>query len=141
MTELEKARREIDQADEEIARAFERRMRAAAAVAAYKKENGLPVFDPAREQALIERNGALIPDETLRSYYIRMLKTMMTLSKDYQHLLLEDRLRGMRRFRSPAALPALHREESGHNRAGPLLWKQLYPRYRSVHPEILPRLY
>ncbi len=91
MTELEKARREIDLADKEIARAFERRMRAAAAVAAYKKENGLPVFDPAREQALIERNGALIPDEALRSYYIRMLKTMMTLSKDYQHLLLEGR--------------------------------------------------
>ena len=45
MTELDAARRTIDEVDAEMARLFCERMRAVEAVAAYKKERGLPVLD------------------------------------------------------------------------------------------------
>ena len=67
MTDLEKARQMIDEADREIARQFEKRMDAARLVAAYKKERGLPILDTAREQAIIERNREWIADENYRS--------------------------------------------------------------------------
>ena len=56
MNQLEQARIEINKIDEQMAVLFERRMQAAEQVAAYKKQQGLPIFDKAREQAVIEKN-------------------------------------------------------------------------------------
>ena len=74
MNELEQARREISEADEEIAQLFEKRMNAVRKVAAYKKERGLPVFDPAREEELIRKNSARVSDPELRGYYVNFLR-------------------------------------------------------------------
>ena len=49
MDKLSEAREAIGQADKEIAALFEKRMQAVRTVAEYKRENGLPVFDSARE--------------------------------------------------------------------------------------------
>lgn len=89
MNKLEIARKQINEIDRAMADLFERRMEAARQVAEYKQENGLPVFDSARETEVIERNSALIKDQNLRSYYVNFLKYNMTLSKKYQHCLLE----------------------------------------------------
>ena len=42
----------IDRADQELSAAFVRRMEIAARIAAYKRENGLPVLDQRREDAV-----------------------------------------------------------------------------------------
>ncbi|MBO5897432.1 MAG: chorismate mutase [Clostridia bacterium] len=86
---LAQAREEINAVDRQMAELFCRRFRAAEKVAAYKKSRGLPVLDPKREQEVIERNAALIEDETLRAYYVCYLRSMMALSRQYQHRLLE----------------------------------------------------
>ena len=46
---------EIDAVDAEMAALFERRMRAVADVARYKAETGKPVFDAAREAAVLDK--------------------------------------------------------------------------------------
>lgn len=89
MTELEKARLDINNIDKEMAALFVRRMEAARQVAQYKKEHGLPVEDTAREEAIFERNASYIEEESYRSYYVPFLQQTMELSKKYQHRLLD----------------------------------------------------
>ena len=86
---LAEAREEINTVDRQMAELFCRRFRAAEKVAAYKKSRGMPVLDPKREREVIDRNAALIEDETLRAYYVCYLRSMMALSRQYQHRLLE----------------------------------------------------
>lgn len=90
MTDLEKARQEIDAIDQKMAQLFEQRMEAVRSVAAYKQQNGLPVEDAARETAVVRKNAALIRNEEYRSYYERFLRHTMELSKEMQ----QNRLSG-----------------------------------------------
>ena len=90
MNKLEQARLAINEADAVIAEYFEKRMRAAEDVAAYKKENNLPVFDGAREQQVIEKNLALITNEKLKPYYKDMLVQLMRISKEYQNAIINS---------------------------------------------------
>ncbi len=83
------ARETISRIDKEIAKLFEERMKAAEDVAEYKKINGIPIEDIARENQLIDTNSALIENDEIRSYYISFLKNTMKLSKDYQHKIID----------------------------------------------------
>ena len=82
---LEEARKIINEVDAEMAELFVKRMRAAEMVYEYKKEYGLPILDQKREDAVVERNSALIEDEVLREYYIDYLKHVMSVSRAYQY--------------------------------------------------------
>ena len=53
--EIQEIRKRIDEADEQLVQAFSRRMRAAADIADYKCEHGLPVWDPAREREVMAK--------------------------------------------------------------------------------------
>ncbi len=88
MDELTKARETINKTDEEMARLFEDRMQAAKIIASYKKEHGLPIYDAAREQAVVERSKAFIKDPEIGAYYTRFLGDMMAISKQYQERLI-----------------------------------------------------
>ena len=88
MNELEKQRKVIKQIDAEMAKLFEKRMECAAAIASYKKQNALPIYDAGREAALLAENSANIADETVREYYSDFLKNTMKVSKAYQQRLL-----------------------------------------------------
>ena len=81
---LQQARAEIDAVDAEMAALFERRMRAVADVVRYKAETGKPVFDAAREAAVLDKNTARITDEALRPYYRAFLSDAMSISRAYQ---------------------------------------------------------
>ncbi len=89
MNQLEQARQEINQVDKQMAMLFERRMRAAEQVAAYKKQQGLPIYDEKREQAVIQNNLVYIENPVYRTYYQTFLQHLMDLSKEYQATLLE----------------------------------------------------
>ena len=82
---LEEARTIINEVDSQMAELFIKRMRAAEMVYEYKKEFGLPILDQKREEAVIERNAALVEDEVLKGYYIDYLKHLMEVSRAYQH--------------------------------------------------------
>ena len=82
---LEDARKTINEIDAQMAELFVKRMRAAEAVCQHKMEYGLPIYDPKREEEVIERNSALIADTVLKEYYIDYLKGLMSLSRAYQN--------------------------------------------------------
>ncbi|MBR6525809.1 MAG: chorismate mutase [Clostridia bacterium] len=88
---LEKARAIINEVDADMARLFEKRMEAAALVAAYKQDHHLPILDAKREEENIARNSALIADETLRPYYEHFLRDVMKVSRMYQQRLMEEK--------------------------------------------------
>lgn len=88
MDKLQEARLIINNVDKEMAELFCKRMEASRLVAEYKQEHGLPIYDAAREDAVISRNSALIEKDDIRAYYVNFLKSTMKLSRQYQHLLM-----------------------------------------------------
>lgn len=88
---LDAARKIINDVDSQMAELFVKRMRATEMVLEYKMENGLPILDQKREDAVIARNAALIEDETIQGYYIDFLKNLMALSKAYQYQMQNER--------------------------------------------------
>lgn len=86
---LVEAREEIDRIDREMARLFQERMAASHKVALYKKETGMRIFDPAREEEIIARGAQRVTDETVRGYYVNFLHATMDISKAYQSRLVD----------------------------------------------------
>lgn len=82
------ARREIDAVDAEMAALFCRRMDAVRRVAAYKQANGLPVLDAAREEAVVAKNLARLPDADYAAYYEDFIRHLMGVSKAFQRAAL-----------------------------------------------------
>lgn len=80
---LQGCREQIDTIDAQMLRLFEARMAVSASIAEIKKEQGLPVFDPAREEEVLAKVCGSLPDD-LRSYGKQLFRTLMDLSKDYQ---------------------------------------------------------
>ena len=82
---LDEARKIINRVDSQMAELFTERMRAAEMVFEYKKDFGLPISDPKREEAVIENNSALIKDSVIKGYYIDYVKNLMAISRAYQY--------------------------------------------------------
>ena len=82
---LNEAREIINRVDSQMAELFTERMRADEMVFEYKKEFGLPISDPKREEAVIENNSALIKDAVIKGYYIDYIKNLMAISRAYQY--------------------------------------------------------
>lgn len=95
--ELAALRGRIDEIDAGILPLFEKRMEAASQIADIKCKNNLPVQDEGREQAVVEKARGMV-NEALEGEATLLVRTMMALSREYQHRLL---------FAGPApALPA-----------------------------------
>lgn len=88
MDTLEQARAEIDTVDAQLAALFERRMAAVVSVAEYKRAHGLPIYDAAREAAVLEKSAARIQNPVLRPYYKDHVQHMMDVAKQYEAELL-----------------------------------------------------
>lgn len=91
MKDIEHWRKEIDRIDEEIARLFQERMEVVEGIARYKRDNDMKVFDPERENAVIEKNLRRIDKEGLKKYYRQFIVDMMNVSKEYQKDILQIR--------------------------------------------------
>ena len=88
MDALEQARAEIDAVDTQLAALFERRMAAVLQVAEYKRAHGLPIYDAAREAAVLEKAAARIQSPTLRPYYKDHVQNLMDVAKQYEAVVL-----------------------------------------------------
>jgi chorismate mutase-like protein len=53
--DLDELRRGIDAVDQQILKLLHERVRLVMQVGEYKRERGIPVYDPARERALLDR--------------------------------------------------------------------------------------
>ncbi len=89
MSELKECRNEIVEIDAQMASLFEKRMQVCRRIAAYKRENGLPVRDIRTEKAKIETQKELIRDESVKPYYGLFLQAVMDVSSSYQDMLME----------------------------------------------------
>ena len=86
--EINFLREKIDALDSDIVRLLKERMAVSAEGAEYKRANGLPVLDKAREEALLEKISALSGDmsEYTHEIYLEILKQ----SKEYQKKLIAN---------------------------------------------------
>ena len=82
-------RAEIDAINTEMAELFRRRMAVSSRIAGYKREHGLPVSDPRREQEILEKIGAQAGSE-LAEYARTVFRTLFEVSKAYQQEKLSD---------------------------------------------------
>ncbi|MBP5092156.1 MAG: chorismate mutase [Bacilli bacterium] len=90
MEDLTKIRLEIDAIDEEIAKLYERRMDAVKEVARYKIKANLPIYDEAREKAMLTKNLGRLEKDSYRKYYERVLNGFLSASKQMQNDLLKE---------------------------------------------------
>ena len=84
MVKLEESRFKINQIDKEIIDLFKERMAVVNEILEYKKENGLEIFDPEREKALLIKNLEYLNDCSLEKYYEIFFKGLVESSKEYQ---------------------------------------------------------
>jgi len=89
MDKLQKAREIINRVDKEMAKLFCERMEAAKLVAEHKREVGMPIFDAKREAEVIEKNSQLVENDEYKAFYVNYIKSVMDISKNYQHKVLE----------------------------------------------------
>ncbi len=89
MAELSELRQQIDEIDAEIFRLFGRRAEVSEGVAAYKREHGMRVFDPARERAKVADAARRAPED-LATYAQVLMELLMEASRSRQHALLAD---------------------------------------------------
>ena len=86
--ELEKLRGQIDEIDAALIGLLQRRMDVAAGIAAYKRENALPVLDASREaDKLSDIRSRCRPE--LGPYVARLYETVFAVSRDYQQAILD----------------------------------------------------
>ena len=81
---LEALRKEIDSIDQMMMSLFKKRLEVSKKIGQYKKENGLPVLDIAREKELMLRHKNMLNDDQLWPLYEAFILEMMRLSKESQ---------------------------------------------------------
>ncbi len=89
MNKLEENRAVINDVDREMALLFVRRFAAVQEIAQYKLEQGLPVLDRSREEALIAEKEKLVPEE-LRPYFRMWYEGMLGASRQFQTDLIAE---------------------------------------------------
>ena len=81
--DLMELRSQIDIIDDELIKLFVRRMGICAQVAAYKKEHGLPILMPEREQEKLQDVAEKVSPE-MAEYAKQLYTCLFELSRDYQ---------------------------------------------------------
>lgn len=87
--DMKEIRQKIDALDDRIKAAFEERMSLCADMAAYKKENGLPIFFPAREREIIARLTKDM-DAGMATYTKVLYNTLFEVSRSCQTKRISD---------------------------------------------------
>ena len=89
MESLKDIREEINQVEKEMAKLFEKRMKAVEKIAEAKKQSGISIYDKKREEEIVVKNSKYVSDETIREYYVNFLRNNMKVSRNYQSRILE----------------------------------------------------
>lgn len=83
MEKLTEYRQEIEAIDSELAELLVRRMKLSKKIGEYKKENGLPIYDPKREEELKIKNILAVEQEYQKAYR-EVFEVILKVSKDLQ---------------------------------------------------------
>ena len=88
--ELDELRIKIDEIDKRLVEDVRERMKGSAEIGRYKREQGIPVFDPKREREVLQKIVDLAGDPELSSYYRVLYSLLFELSRSYQNRLIND---------------------------------------------------
>ncbi len=81
-------RLELNEIDNRLKELFLRRMEVIGDVSAYKKANGIAIYDPERERAMKDRLSSDL-QEPMKTLYLEFLDTILNASKELQSDLRE----------------------------------------------------
>ncbi|MDD3336653.1 MAG: chorismate mutase, partial [Eubacteriales bacterium] len=87
---IEELRTEINEIDQQLVESFDRRMKVALEIAKYKQENHLPVYDPAREREVLNRQTSKV-DVNMAMYVKLLYNTIFDISRSYQQRYMTER--------------------------------------------------
>ena len=90
MSQLEQYRRQIDEIDAGLVELFLKRMEVTGKVGEWKRENGVPVLDAARERRVIAAKTALTNDPVRRADLAELYETIMAISRRQQRTLVKE---------------------------------------------------
>ncbi|MBR3167232.1 MAG: chorismate mutase [Erysipelotrichaceae bacterium] len=88
MKTLEMCRLELNEIDNRLKELFLRRMEVIGDVSAYKKANGIAIYDPERERAMKDRLSSDL-QEPMKTLYLEFLDSILNASKELQSDLRE----------------------------------------------------
>lgn len=87
--ELEQSRKDIDRIDRELTVLLEQRMKVVTEVAAYKKKHHMEIYDPRREQQVLDKIAGLAVDKEAAPYLKKIYQCIMDESKRYEREYME----------------------------------------------------
>ena len=90
MKDLAECRKEIDSIDRQLVRLFEERMDVCRQVGEYKKQNGLPVLDAAREREVLSAKSQLLQDPSLKPHVTALFESIMASSRMLQEKMVAE---------------------------------------------------
>lgn len=82
--DLTQIRQNIDAIDKELVALLEQRMTLVSQVAAFKKETGKPIFDTAREEAVLNKVAHLVENKAYTATIQATFRDVMAQSRAYQ---------------------------------------------------------
>jgi len=85
LEELELLRKEIDKIDEQLVMLFEKRMELANKIGDIKKQKGMEVFDPQREEEVIKKAVGRLRNKDLSEELKMFFRSLMDSSKKIQY--------------------------------------------------------
>ena len=74
--DLNEIRQQIDSVDNEIVALLEERMKLVTRVSAYKQRTGKAIYDPEREQALLDKVGASVLNPEYKEAIVQVLRIL-----------------------------------------------------------------
>ena len=87
--DLEALRKQIDRADQMLLTSFVTRMRICSQIAAYKKENGIAIYDPDREKEKLDEIRRISPND-MEDSCVMLYNKIMEISKDFQEKIISE---------------------------------------------------
>ena len=87
--DLETLRKQIDRADQMLLTSFVTRMRICSQIAAYKKENGIAIYDPEREKEKLDEIRRISPND-MEDSCVMLYNKIMEISKDFQEKIISE---------------------------------------------------
>ena len=83
MIELNLLRKKIDEIDDKLLILLKERLAVSKKIGEIKKRNNMPIYDPVREQEIIEMSIKDFSDDE-KIHAVRFLRTLMHISKEVQ---------------------------------------------------------
>lgn len=90
MTELDQARQEINHINQQLVELLEQRFTAVTKVNHYKEAHQLPILDPQREQAILNKVTAQVTDSDKAPFIAAIFQDIMKQSRQYEETLRKE---------------------------------------------------